>query len=33
MNEQFVKRIGEDLKEIESAGLLKKERIITSDQG
>ena len=33
MNEQFVKRIGEELKEIESAGLLKKERIITSEQG
>jgi glycine C-acetyltransferase len=33
MNEKFVVRIGEELKEIESAGLLKKERIITSEQG
>jgi glycine C-acetyltransferase len=33
MNEKFVTRIGEELKEIESAGLLKKERIITSEQG
>lgn len=33
MNEQFVHRIRQELKEIESAGLFKKERIITSDQG
>ncbi len=33
MNEKFVSRIGEELKEIESAGLMKKERIITSEQG
>src|SRR6187401_2818236 len=33
MNEKFVTRIGAELKEIESAGLMKKERIITSEQG
>lgn len=33
MNEKFVTRIGAELKEIESAGLIKKERIITSEQG
>jgi glycine C-acetyltransferase len=33
MNEDFVIRIGTELKEIESAGLTKKERIITSGQG
>ena len=33
MNEKFVSRIGEELVDIESAGLLKKERIITSPQG
>ena len=33
MNEQFVKRISEELKEIDAAGLMKKERIITSEQG
>jgi glycine C-acetyltransferase len=33
MNEDFVIRIGTELKEIESAGLIKKERIITSGQG
>src|SRR3978361_717754 len=33
MNENFVARISEELKEIESAGLFKKERIITSEQG
>ena len=33
MNEKFVKRISEELIAIESAGLLKKERIITSAQG
>lgn len=33
MNEKFVTRIREELQEIEAAGLLKKERIITSEQG
>jgi glycine C-acetyltransferase len=33
MNENFVSRIGHELKEIESAGLFKKERVITSEQG
>jgi glycine C-acetyltransferase len=33
MNEKFVKRIFSELEEIEAAGLLKKERIITSPQG
>lgn len=33
MNEMFVNRIAAELKEIESAGLSKKERIITSSQG
>ncbi|MEO8171841.1 MAG: glycine C-acetyltransferase [Sediminibacterium sp.] len=33
MNEKFVTRIQEEIKEIESAGLIKKERIITSEQG
>jgi glycine C-acetyltransferase len=33
MNEKFVSRIGEELSEIETAGLFKKERIITSEQG
>jgi glycine C-acetyltransferase len=33
MNDKFVKRIGEELKGIKSAGLYKNERIITSDQG
>jgi glycine C-acetyltransferase len=33
MNENFVKRIGEELKDIQSAGLFKRERIITSEQG
>lgn len=33
MNEHFVARIREELKEIETAGLFKKERIITSEQG
>ena len=33
MNENFVKRIGNDLEEIKKAGLYKSERIITSDQG
>ena len=33
MNESFVSRISEELKEIESAGLFKRERVITSDQG
>jgi len=33
MNEKFVTRVAAELKEIEAAGLLKKERIITSEQG
>ncbi len=33
MNEKFVSRVSAELKEIEAAGLLKKERIITSEQG
>jgi glycine C-acetyltransferase len=33
MNEQFVSRIKKEVAEIESAGLYKKERIITSEQG
>ncbi len=33
MNELFATRIGAELKEIETAGLFKKERIITSEQG
>lgn len=33
MNEKFVTRVREELKEIEAAGLMKKERIITSEQG
>ncbi len=33
MNTNFVSRIANELKEIEAAGLLKKERIITSEQG
>jgi len=33
MNNKFVQRIAAELQEIESAGLLKKERIITSEQG
>lgn len=33
MNEKFVERIGNELKEIEAAGLFKKERIIESEQG
>ena len=33
MNQNFVTRIGKELSEIESAGLFKKERIITSEQG
>ncbi len=33
MNESFVARITQELHEIEHAGLLKKERIITSEQG
>lgn len=33
MNEKFVARIASELTEIEGAGLFKKERIITSDQG
>lgn len=33
MNAKFVNRIQEELKEIEAAGLFKKERVITSEQG
>ena len=33
MNQAFVARIDEELEEIKSAGLFKKERIITSEQG
>ena len=33
MNEDFIKRISGELKEIETAGLFKKERVITSEQG
>ncbi len=33
MNKSFVTRIGNELQEIEAAGLFKKERIITSEQG
>jgi glycine C-acetyltransferase len=33
MNERFVRRISDEVKEIEAAGLFKKERIITSEQG
>jgi len=33
MNEKFAKRIQEELAGIEAAGLMKKERIITSEQG
>jgi glycine C-acetyltransferase len=33
MNEKFVSRVREELAEIENAGLFKRERIITSEQG
>jgi glycine C-acetyltransferase len=33
MNEKLVQRIAAELKEIEEAGLFKKERVITSEQG
>src|SRR6187402_388578 len=33
MNERFTTRIATELKEIDGAGLMKKERIITSEQG
>jgi hypothetical protein len=33
MNQGFIERISTELKEIESAGLFKKERVITSEQG
>ncbi|MBC6491090.1 glycine C-acetyltransferase [Flavihumibacter stibioxidans] len=33
MNEKFVQRISAELEEIKAAGLFKKERIITSEQG
>ena len=33
MNDKLARRLGEELKEIETSGLFKNERIITSDQG
>jgi glycine C-acetyltransferase len=33
MNQRFVERISQELNEIQTAGLFKKERIITSEQG
>src|SRR5690349_24260150 len=33
MNEKFVNRVKQELSEIETAGLFKKERIIESEQG
>src|ERR1700710_2103419 len=33
MNLKFAERIGKELSDIETAGLIKKERIITSEQG
>jgi glycine C-acetyltransferase len=33
MNEKFVSRIYDELQEIETAGLFKKERVISSEQG
>ncbi len=33
MNQKFIKRIQQEVEDINSAGLLKKERIITSEQG
>ncbi len=33
MNDNFVSRIKHELDEIEAAGLFKKERVITSEQG
>ncbi len=33
MNDKFIQRIASELKEIEQAGLFKKERVITSEQG
>jgi glycine C-acetyltransferase len=33
MNEKFIARLGQELNEISTAGLFKKERIITSEQG
>ena len=33
MNQNFVQRIATELSAIETAGLSKKERIITSEQG
>ncbi len=33
MNEAFVKRIAKEVTDIQSAGLFKKERIISSPQG
>jgi glycine C-acetyltransferase len=33
MNEQFVKRIGKEIEDIQASGLYKSERVITSPQG
>ncbi|PUZ20515.1 2-amino-3-ketobutyrate coenzyme A ligase [Chitinophaga costaii] len=33
MNDKFIQRLRQDLADIETAGLFKRERIITSDQG
>ena len=33
MNQNFIKRIQEEVAEIDAAGLFKRERIITSEQG
>jgi glycine C-acetyltransferase len=33
MNQNFIKRIQEEVKEIDAAGLFKRERYITSEQG
>ncbi len=33
MNDNFISRIKNELDEIESVGLFKKERVITSEQG
>lgn len=33
MNEFFVKRVSDQLDEIRAAGLFKKERVISSEQG
>jgi len=33
MNQNFINRIQEEVAEIDAAGLFKRERIITSEQG